>query len=298
MAALPFSHGDVGRFAKTIIGATLFRAGLYEDALAQLTAADESQSLELNRAPREYHLYLLAMAHAKRGDSRKAQQYFDLCHHALKESLAAEIHDSADRTPQWVRRVTLTILREQASSLLNLTAGTASNASKQSPQQALPLYSRALSLREDAPLLWKLRAETYLQLDQPQRASSDLARLERLGQEAPLRRLNRLVGDGERDVQQFQLERAEYLLTELKDFDAAIEDCYWILRAKDAPIKAFQILIRAHRARGTVDQAVDDWRLRLGNTSRFFRLLDEVPTEDRSAFDSLIEEYNTDGFPE
>jgi tetratricopeptide (TPR) repeat protein len=94
-----------------------------------------------------------------------------------------------------------------------------------------------------------------------------------LEKETRLRRLNRLVGNGDPDARQFQMERAEFYFHTLKDYDATIEDCYRLLHGghrSERAQRAFHLLLEAHAVRGTLDRAVDDWRREFGDEASFY----------------------------
>ena len=291
-AALPLAEGDASRSAVEKLGAVLYRAGLYEDAREQLQKAAESTQQDLSQTPSEYGLYLLAMVHAQLGHSGQARQCFDQAEGKPQELTSSESTEGSGQTPYWFRRVTLSVLRAEAEALLQTPASVIANTGKpgESPPQAMAMYSRAIEARTDVPLLWRLRARAHERLNQTVPAEADLAHAEQLEKEMPLRRLNRLVGDARGDIQrQARMERAEYYFSVLKDYDAAIRDCYWILLRSGSP-EAFQLLLQAHAARGTLDQAADDWRREFGEVFKFYTIRAALH-QQRGEYDEAIDDY-------
>ncbi len=181
--------------------------------------------------------------------------------------------------PQWFRRVTLSVLRDGAESLLEGPVRRAEETedSPESSRRALDVYTQALQRQAEAPLLWRLRAKAHQRLEHVVEAKADLARAEELETVAmPLHRLNRLLGpQATVGAAKCPLLLARHApIQGAKDYDAAIRDCYLIFclditpREKDLfqlSLQAFQLFLDAQRARGTLDQAADDWaRVRRG----------------------------------
>ena len=288
LAALPFTVDDGGRQARTTLGAILFRAGLHTDALEQLGLAADGARQELHLSAAQYDLYFLAMVHSRLGHSEQARRCFDRADRMSKEPMSDESRQVGDgAAPQWFRRVTLSVLREGAESLLEGPVRRAEETedSPESSRRALDVYTQALQRQAEAPLLWRLRAKAHQRLEHVVEAKADLARAEELETVAmPLHRLNRLLGP-QATVGAAKcpllLARATHQYKVRKDYDAAIRDCYLIFclditpREKDLfqlSLQAFQLFLDAQRARGTLDQAADDWRREFGEVSKFYRM--------------------------
>jgi tetratricopeptide (TPR) repeat protein len=100
-------------YLKTL-GGILYRAGQFEEAVQQLTKAEalikdpDSQSMS---SP-AYTWYLLAMAHHKLGHDTEAQQWLDKANTWTDKVLAD--HEAGTTPLPWNRRLTLTLLRDEA----------------------------------------------------------------------------------------------------------------------------------------------------------------------------------------
>ena len=155
----------------------------------------------------------------------------------------------------------------------------------------MAMYSQAIEARTDVPLLWRLRARAHERLNQTVQAEADLAHAEQLEKEMPTasleppgwRRKRRHTKTSSHGA------GAEYYLSVLKDYDAAIEDCYWIL-LRSGSTEAFQLLLQAHAARGTLDQAADDWRREFGEVFKFYTMRAALH-QQRGEYDQAIDDY-------
>ncbi len=100
------------------LGALLFRAGRFNDALEHLNEAAESQDNEL--LSRAYTCYFLAMTHRKLGHSAEAKQWFgkavEWTERVLDEN--REYH----KPVVWNRRLTLELFHKEAAQLLGIPA--------------------------------------------------------------------------------------------------------------------------------------------------------------------------------
>jgi tetratricopeptide (TPR) repeat protein len=158
-------------------------------------------------------------------------------------------------------------------------------------QRALDVYSRAIELRDDVPLLRRLRARAHERVGATAEAAADLARAEQLDKEAPLRRLNALI-DTPGDFGLLR-RRARYRLEELADLEGALKDCLLVLQSWDARTdpEAFDLYFEVHAARGTLDGAERDWLHEFGDAqlADFYaaraRYLQEHGEPERAAAD-------------
>jgi WD40 repeat protein/serine/threonine protein kinase/tetratricopeptide (TPR) repeat protein len=120
-AVVPLAERALGNDAKAdsprlTLGAILYRAGQYEEAIERLTELDaewKSSGTMPSLTSPAYCWFFLAMAHHELGCPAEARQWFDK---ALQRM--AEERDSA----AWNRRLTLDLLRQEAESLLGAEA--------------------------------------------------------------------------------------------------------------------------------------------------------------------------------
>jgi len=98
----------------TSLGAALFRAGRHADAVKRLT--DTEPRFQHAKAPQltvTYCRLFLAMAHARLGQPDEARRWLE------KAAGAGEPPGEAAAAATWVRRLTLRLLRREASGLVN-----------------------------------------------------------------------------------------------------------------------------------------------------------------------------------
>jgi Flp pilus assembly protein TadD len=111
---------------RTVLGAALYRAGRFGDAVREFTAA-EAMPPASNAAPAgtatPYNHLFLAMAHHQLGDANEARRWLD---RAASVEAMQPTKRPEGRTPTWNRRVPLDSLRREAQRLLaEPTEGTA-----------------------------------------------------------------------------------------------------------------------------------------------------------------------------
>ena len=98
------------------LGAMLYRAGNFDEALEALNRSDKSKAS--SRTSPAYGWYFLAMTHHKLGDESQAKEWFDKAVTRAETELD-ETQD--DRAPvAWNRRLTLELLRQEAEKLLGI----------------------------------------------------------------------------------------------------------------------------------------------------------------------------------
>ena len=105
--AKPENH----QYLKTF-GAILLRAGQVEEAIAKLTAAEQREASNDSQAGSStaYTQYFLAMAHHAAGNSDQAGQFLQAANTGADGELQGQ--------PAWNRRMTLQLLRAEATALL------------------------------------------------------------------------------------------------------------------------------------------------------------------------------------
>ena len=105
---------DSDMFLNTL-GAILYRAGRYEDAIEQLTELDRRLENPDRRAQSSpaYTWYFLAMAHHQEGHQQQANEYLTKANASTEQELA-----DRDHPPAWNRRLTLQLFRTEAEALL------------------------------------------------------------------------------------------------------------------------------------------------------------------------------------
>ena len=111
------------------LGAVLYRAGRFNEALAHLSeaAARIQEPSEASNMSPAYTWYFLAMAHAKVGHEEQARQYLDKAN-----AWTEKVLDDDENLPPWNRRATLELFRKEAGSLLGtINQESAGNAHKQ-----------------------------------------------------------------------------------------------------------------------------------------------------------------------
>jgi tetratricopeptide (TPR) repeat protein len=97
------------------LGAMLYRAGRFAEAIAQLT---EAEKLPAQRTSPIYSWLFLAMAHHRRGHADKARRWLDRAEAAIDKAIGD--HDRGTEPLQFQRRLTLALLRAEAAALLGL----------------------------------------------------------------------------------------------------------------------------------------------------------------------------------
>jgi eukaryotic-like serine/threonine-protein kinase len=255
LASRQFATGDAGAATQRTLGTLLLRAGLYEDALAELEASGENVQREEQRTSATYNAYLLAIAHARLGNEERARTSLD----------HAERHLETD-SPGWHRQSTLRLLREEAQASVDAVSAVGPETSqKERARLALQVYSRAIELAGDIPLLWRLRAHAQERCGLFTAAAADREQAVELEQEFELRRLTKLssIPGSDRPATgraQFVYERARYRFERLADLDGALEDCLFALGVADGPFRqTLGLYLQVHHARGTLDGADAEW---------------------------------------
>lgn len=97
------------------LGAILYRAGRYDEAIERLTELDrrrETADGAVQSSP-AYTWYFLAMAHQKAGNEDQAREYLNKANQSTDKTL-----DDEENPPAWNRRATLEILRKEAEALI------------------------------------------------------------------------------------------------------------------------------------------------------------------------------------
>jgi serine/threonine protein kinase/tetratricopeptide (TPR) repeat protein len=101
------------------LGAALFRAGQFEEALPILTQAESAAKLE---ATPLYARWFLAMTHHKLGHEADARKWYDRVE-AETASLLADGKTETGKPLSWNRRLTLELLRAEAAEMFGASAG-------------------------------------------------------------------------------------------------------------------------------------------------------------------------------
>jgi serine/threonine protein kinase/Flp pilus assembly protein TadD len=99
------------------LGAVLFRAGHFEEALNDLTKSADAKGT-LKSAP-VYSWYLLALTHHKLGHPEDARRWYDQATESTRKLLASE--SAAGSPVAWNRRLTLELLKAESAALLGNT---------------------------------------------------------------------------------------------------------------------------------------------------------------------------------
>jgi hypothetical protein len=97
------------------VGAALYRAGQFDEAIEQLIAADRLP--DQGRTSPAYRRYFLAMAHHRLGHDTEARRWMTEANAQAQRELKG-LADGTGKPPPWNRRLTLQHLRRQAESLL------------------------------------------------------------------------------------------------------------------------------------------------------------------------------------
>ena len=115
LAELAVKKGDISDQNLNTLGAVLYRAGKFDEAVGKLTELsnrwDQTRQYPTFTSA-AYTWFFLAMAHHKLGSAGQSQKYFDL---AVKRSE----EETAGNVP-WNRRLTLQLLRKEAAKLLGV----------------------------------------------------------------------------------------------------------------------------------------------------------------------------------
>jgi tetratricopeptide (TPR) repeat protein len=106
-------------WASTILGAALYRADRFAEAIQRLDEANAAWEQAATK-PAEYSpayiWFFLAMAHQRKGDAVEARRWLDKAQKWMEQ----ETQDS--RNPAWNRRLTLQLLRREAEQRLGAPA--------------------------------------------------------------------------------------------------------------------------------------------------------------------------------
>jgi tetratricopeptide (TPR) repeat protein len=97
------------------LGAVLYRAGRYEEAVERLTELDrrrETADGAVQSSP-AYTWYFLAMAHQEAGNAEQAREYLNKANQWTDRVLADK-----EKQPAWNRRATLELLRTEAEAMI------------------------------------------------------------------------------------------------------------------------------------------------------------------------------------
>ena len=119
LAELAIEKGEQTDQNRNALGAVLYRAGRFDEAVQILSdlASEWEQGRELpTQTSPAYTWFFLAMAHHQLGNADQAQYWFDKGLERTEE----ELQD----TPAWNRKLTLELLREEATKLLDITQET------------------------------------------------------------------------------------------------------------------------------------------------------------------------------
>jgi tetratricopeptide (TPR) repeat protein len=104
----------------TQLGAALYRAGRFDEAVRRLTEATEL-SCHPYRTNMQHTWYFLAMAHQRLGHTDRARQWLEKAIQGTEEALKAPA-GTADGVlaPNWIRKLTLQLLRREAEEMLKI----------------------------------------------------------------------------------------------------------------------------------------------------------------------------------
>jgi serine/threonine protein kinase/WD40 repeat protein/tetratricopeptide (TPR) repeat protein len=118
------AHSSRDHWHVTQLGAALYRAGRFEEAVPRLTEATEL-SCHPYRTNMQHTWYFLAMAHHRLGHTDLARRWLAKGIRGTEESLASPGEtrgksgiDSGVLSPNWNRRLTLRLLRREAEQLI------------------------------------------------------------------------------------------------------------------------------------------------------------------------------------
>ena len=113
-AAAVASDPNDGRFSNTL-GAALYRAGRFDDAVAKLNqvnaAWEQAATKPIDYSP-AYSWFFLALAHQQLGHAEEARRWFD-------KAVAWAQQEIKSEGVAWNRRLTLELLRREAESVIN-----------------------------------------------------------------------------------------------------------------------------------------------------------------------------------
>ena len=106
------------------LGAVLYRAGRFDEALARLAEVEPlvQEPSEAIKSPPAYTWFFLAMAQHRLGHADEAKQWLDKAV-AWTDKIFAEA-DQGTADLSWNRRLTLKLLRDEATTLLGVTPPT------------------------------------------------------------------------------------------------------------------------------------------------------------------------------
>jgi tetratricopeptide (TPR) repeat protein len=109
--ALPFAHNT--------LGAALLRSGRADEAVRELTLADQwiEASETMGQTSPAYAWYLLAIAHSQLGQSATARQWYDKASSWVAQTVAERERAGQLKWP-WNRRLTIELLEREAAQVL------------------------------------------------------------------------------------------------------------------------------------------------------------------------------------
>ena len=111
-------------FYLNTLGAVLYRAGRFDEALARLSEADAlvQEPSEASKSSPAYTWFFLAMTQHRLGHADEAKQWLDKAVAWTDKTFAEADQGTADLS--WNRRLTLKLLRDEATALLGVTPPT------------------------------------------------------------------------------------------------------------------------------------------------------------------------------
>ena len=112
---LPFAHNT--------LGAALLRSGRVDEAVRDLTLANQWTDASETMGPTSpaYAWYLLAIAHSQLGQTDVARQWYDKAKSWVAEALAEQERSGQPKWP-WNRRLTIELLEREAAQAIQKTA--------------------------------------------------------------------------------------------------------------------------------------------------------------------------------
>jgi tetratricopeptide (TPR) repeat protein len=110
------SDASSAQFANSL-GAILYRAGRFDEACQKLDVADHLSSPDKTRTSPAYTWFFLAMAHQRLGHAVEAKQWLDKARQETETALKR--HEAGTEKLPWNRRLSLTVLRNEAEELFS-----------------------------------------------------------------------------------------------------------------------------------------------------------------------------------